>query len=234
MSQSAPGNSINAVLARLDRSSPEKLLASLAAELLRLDREMADMAARLLAMEQLQSTADRLLPTVGNNAGGELPKNLLIDATHSLLDAAGFYPLEFDANGTPQRWTGPGPQFSLSLFIDRQYGGKFKLSFSRFAAQVAPSFMRCTVDGKPADFTVHALAGGFELNGNLPPRQDGGASVIGFIVPATASPAQLGQSNDTRQMGLCFQKLAVRSGLPPEQKSEPEAAGAARKSKRPA
>ena len=86
MSQSAPGNSINAVLARLDRSSPEKLLASLAAELLRLDREMADMAARLLAMEQLQSTADRLLPTVGNNAGGELPKNLLIDATHSLLE----------------------------------------------------------------------------------------------------------------------------------------------------
>jgi hypothetical protein len=238
MSQSALSASVSAVLARFDRSNPEKLLASLAAEIVRLNREQADLAARLLAVERLQSVADRLLPAdAGQSASDELPKDVLIDATHSLLDGTGFYPLEFDATGVPYRWTGPDAQFSLPLFIDRQHGGKFKLYFSRFAAQVSPSFMRCLVDGKPADITVHKLATGFELSGDLLPRHDGGASVLSFTVPATASPAQLGQSNDTRQLGLCFQKLTVQAVGAPEHsqnKGDADTPGVARKSKRPA
>ncbi len=239
MSQSTLGASVSAVLARFDRSNPEKLLVSLATEIVRLNREQADLAARLLAVERLQAVADLLLPSGEETSpSDELPKSVLIDATHSLMDDAGFYPLEFDATGaTAFRWTGPSAQFSLPLFIDRRHGGKFKLYFSRFAAQVSPSFMRCLVDGKPAEVTVHTLASGFELSGNLLPRLDSGASVISFTVPATASPAQLGQSNDTRQLGLCFLKLTAHAGEPPEPRQSEgaiETQAVARKSKRPA
>jgi len=207
----SPG--VAAVLARFDRSSPDNLLTSLATEILRLTRAQADLAARLQAVEQLQAVADRLLPEAGGAEPAELPKTALIDATQAILDGAGFYPLEFDGAGNPIRWTGPSAQFSLSLFIDRRQGGRFKLHFTRFAASVSASFMRCLLDGKPADITVHDLRGSFELSGVLPPRADPGASVLTFICPATASQAQLGQGSDQRQMGLCFQKLTAQSAM---------------------
>jgi len=234
---------VAAVLARFDRSSSEKLLTSLATEIVRLSREHADLAARLQAVENLQVVADRLLPAAGEPSGGELPQSVLpesvlIDATHSMLDGAGFYPLEFDATGAATRWTGPTAQFSLPFFVDRRHGGKFRLAFSRFAASVSASFMRCLLDGKPAEFAVHDLRNGYELSGVLPPRADPGATVLTFICPATASPAQLGQSTDTRQLGLCFQKLTARSNPAPEAPAaatEPvtDAARLARKPKRP-
>lgn len=200
---------VAAVLARFDRSSPEKLLASLATEILRLSQEQADLAARLQAVEHLQAAADRLLPAA---EAGDLPQAVEIDATHAMLESSGFYPLEFDAAGAAYRWTGPAAQFSLNFFIDRRQGGRFSLSFARFAAKTSPSFMRCLLDGKPAEFTVHEQRGGYEISGVLPAREGGGASVLSFICPATASPAQLGVSADTRQLGLSFQKLVVRAG----------------------
>ena len=216
MSQSAQGASINAVLARMDRSSPDKLLASLAAEIVRLSRESADLAARLAALEQLQAASDRLLPAGGGEAADELPKNLLVEASHALLDGGGFYPLEFDAQGNSYRWTGPGPQFGLSLFIDRQHGARFRLAFSRFAAQASPSYLRCLVDGRPAEITVHNVASGFEIGGVLPARAGGGATHLAFVVPAMASAAQLGQAGDNRPLGLCFQKLTLRANPAPD------------------
>jgi len=208
----ADGASVAAVLARFDRSSSEKLLLSFAAEIVRLSREQADLAARLLAVEQLQAVADRLLPASGGEAAAEeLPQTVQIEACHAMPDGTGFYPLEFDQAGMASRWTGPGAGFSLGFFVDRRYGGKFKLSFSRFAANVPASFMRCLHDGKPAEFTVHDLRNGYELSGILPPRRDPGATLLTFVCPATASPAQLGQGTDTRQLGLCFQRLAAWS-----------------------
>ena len=213
----SPG--VAAVLARFDRSSPDNLLTSLATEILRLTRAQADLAARLQAVEQLQAVADRLLPEAGGAEPAELPKTALIDATQAILDGA----------GNPIRWTGPSAQFSLSLFIDRRQGGRFKLHFTRFAASVSASFMRCLLDGKPADITVHDLRGSFELSGVLPPRADPGASVLTFICPATASQAQLGQGSDQRQMGLCFQKLTAQSAMAadtaPQSASPPAGAG---------
>jgi len=227
MSNASPAVSpaVAAILARFDRTSPDNLLVSLAAEILRLTRAHADLAARLQAVEQLQAIADRLLPDAPG-AAVALPKTVVIDATQSMLDASGFYPLEFDKDGNPLRWTGPSKEFSLTFFIDRSAGGKFKLSFSRFAASVSASFMRCLLDGKPADIAVHDQRGGFELSGVLPPRGDSGATVLSFIVPGTSSLAQLGQSTDQRQLGLCFQRLTAQSS------PAPEAPPAVRKTKR--
>jgi hypothetical protein len=80
--------------------------------------------------------------------------------------------------------------------------------------------MRCMVDGKPAEFTIHDLRPGFELSGTLPPREACGATLLSFICPATASPAQLGQSSDTRQLGLAFQKLSAISDATASKKSK--------------
>jgi hypothetical protein len=211
------GLSVAAVLARFDRSSAEKLLASLAAEIVRMSREQCDFAARLQAVEQLHSVADRLLPPIaGDTAGAELPASVQIDATHAMLDGAGFYPLEFDHAGVPSRWTGPEAQCSLGFFVDRRYGGKFKLSFLRCAAGVSPSFVRCLVDGVLAELAVHDLREGFELSGVLSPRADPGPSVLSLICPVAASPAQPGASAGPRPLGLCFQKLSARANAAPD------------------
>jgi hypothetical protein len=223
MSQSSNSASVNAVLARFDRSSPEKLLASLAAEIVRLGRENADLAARLLAVEQLQAVADRLLPAAPAKPE-PLPQNVTIDATHSLLDSNGFYPLEFDATGNPSRWSGPGPQFSLPVFVDRTHGARFKLSFSRLAVQAAPSLLRCLLDGRACEISVSQTGGGVEVSGQMPARADQGASVLSFIVPGMAAAA------DQRPIGLCFQKLTLRANLPDDaaEPSRPRARAAAK------
>lgn len=222
---------IVSVLARFDRTSPETLLMSLAAEIARLSRAQADLAARLKAVEQMHSIEDRLLAVATARQLAALPASAVVDAMQTMLDATGFYGLEFDGSGKPYRWTGPGTDFSVEFFLNRQHGGVFTLHFSRFAGPAAPGDVRCLVDGVPAGVEAVELGGAsFEISGPLPVRLDAGPTLLTFVLPATASPRELGISSDERQLGLAFQSVTAHANQPDPDAGAP---AAARKPKRP-
>ncbi len=219
---------IVSVLARFDRTSPETLLMSLAAEIARLSRVQADLSARLKAVEQMHTIEDRLLAVATSKQLIAMPTSAVVDATQTMLDSVGFYALEFDGSSRPYRWTGPATDFSVEFFVNRQHGALFTLRFSRFSCPTNLADVRCLVDGVPV--TIHGVdlgTVGFEISGNLPVRLDTGPTLVTFVIPATASPRDLGLSSDERQLGLSFQSLTAHT-------SQPESAEtSAKKPKRP-
>ena len=109
-----PSLDVDAVLARLDRSSSNSLLLSIAKEIVQLNQMYASLLARVMAMESLQSTIDRIVDLELDLKSEELPETIFMDATYSLSKFGGFYELEYDQNGNPYRWTGPEAQFFSS------------------------------------------------------------------------------------------------------------------------
>jgi len=103
---------VDKILARLDRTSPEALLKSIAQELLRLHQAFDMLAARMHALEITQTTYDQMVTSSETIAFAPLPRTALIDASFSLSTESGFYPLEYDNLGVPYRWTGPNRLFS--------------------------------------------------------------------------------------------------------------------------
>jgi len=202
---------VEAVLARLDRSSSDTLLRSIARELSSAGESHAALLARIVALESLLKVSDRLLGGTQTLAAESLPGNVLIEAIHSLPSTGGFYGLEYDIAGAPYRWTGPNPHFSIDFFIDRRSGAKFIMRFSMLYARDVPHYIRCMADGEEIKVTTTPVGKGFETTGELAARVDGGATVLSFICPATASPAQLELTDDHRQLGLAFQWLRVHA-----------------------
>ena len=196
------------IIARLDRSSPDKLLNSIAEELLRLHRAYQAVVARMHALEITQSTYDQMISSGEPVALQTMPQATVIDASFSLSTEAGFYHLEYDSLGVPYRWTGPEPTFLFELFIDRQTPAAIRLRFSQATFSQAQRTVRCYVDGHEIGTTLVEVEGEFEVRGMLPPRDLVGGSVVSFVCPSVSAP---GGQQDTRLLGLVFRWLRIEA-----------------------
>jgi hypothetical protein len=194
----------DALLERLDTSSPDALLSSIAAEFARLNRVCAGFAARLAALEASRATIDRVVADGAALAAQELPASFTAEASFA-LPASGFYEMLYDAAGRPYRWT--APEFSFEFFLDRSRPARFTLRFARSYAK-APSKIRCFADTEEIPVELLPAGSGYELRGTLPPRPTGGGSVLSFLAPA-ASPAEVENGEDERPRGLAFESLKV-------------------------
>lgn len=198
-----------AILAKLDRSSPDKLLASLTSELVLLHQSNAAAVARIAALEAFQSISDRVLES-DSSIATELAKSVWVEAAFSLSAENGFYGLEHDANGVPYRWTGPEPTFYFELLLDRSSPATLSLRFLKIFRTPSPEkVLRCFVDGQPVAVQTRAIDGEFELNAAIPHRKAGGASVIAFLCSSMQSPLTAGVSQDRRCLGLAFRWLKI-------------------------
>jgi len=193
------------IIARLDRSSPDKLLNSIAEELLRLHRGYQAVVARMHALEITQSTYDQMISSGEPVALQTMPQATVIDASFSLSTEAGFYQLEYDSLGVPYRWTGPEPTFLFELFIDRQSPAAIRLRFSQ--ATFSQRTVQCYVDGHEIATTLVEIDGEFEVRGMLPPRDLVGGSVVSFVCPSVSAPGQ----QDARLLGLVFRWLRIEA-----------------------
>jgi hypothetical protein len=198
-----------AILARIDRSSPDKLLVSLAGELERLHQANQAVLAKIAALETFQSISDQVLE-LGSNAPTESAESVTVDAAFSLSAENGFYGIECDAKGTPYRWTGPEPAFYFDLLIDRSSTAALTLRFLKIFGHPSPeNRLRCFVDGQSVAVQTREVDGEFELNAELPRRSATGGSVIMFLCPSSRSPLTEGTSQDKRCLGLAFRWLKV-------------------------
>lgn len=195
------------IIARLDRSSPDRLLNSLADELFRVHRAYQALAARMHALEITQSTYDQMISSGEPAALQTLPQATVIDASFSLSTEAGFYHLEYDSLGVPYRWTGPEPTFLFELFIDRQSPAAIRLRFSQATFAQAQRTVRCYVDGHEITTALLEVDGEFEVRGMLPPRDLVGGSVVSFVCPSVSAPG----GHDIRLLGLVFRWLRIEA-----------------------
>jgi hypothetical protein len=178
-----PKNSAADILARVDRSSPEKLLTSLAAELALVHQANQALLARIAAIETFQSISDRVLES-DSSASVELAKSITVDAGFSLSAENGFYDLEYDSNGGPYRWTGPEPAFYFELLLDRSSPAVLTLRFMTIFMHPSPEkILRCLVDGQPVELQTRAVNGEFESSAILASRRAKGGSVVMFLCP---------------------------------------------------
>lgn len=199
-----------AILQQFDRSSPDALLKSIAAELARLHQANAALTARLHAVEALALLSDRIAAGQILEFGVDLPHRARIAADQTLRGGIGFHRLEQDAQGRPVRWTGPEPEFSFQLFVDRQRPTHFTLCFDHFYVNEPVERLRCLVDGEPAELSFERVDDSWRARGAAPARADRGGTVIAFIVPKVQSPQERGQS-DPRPLGLFFRWLEVET-----------------------
>ena len=197
------------ILARLDRSNSESLLKSIAAELLRLHQAARNAEARIHALETMQAMSDQVAAASNTSVAGSLPTSVAIDAAFSLPVESGFYYLEYDLRGVPYRWTGPDPAFFFEVLIDRLSAAAFRLRYSQMCSPEASHLIRCFVDGQEIRALTNTVDGEFEVAGILPARTAVGATVISFLCPAVVAPSMVGQSNDSRKLGLAFRWLRI-------------------------
>ena len=197
-----------AILARFDRSSPDGLLRSIAAEFRRLHEANARLVAQMEAMVALSAMADRILAATGEEFNADLPAALVITADQYLKDSAGLHPIEYDGAGRPYRWTGPTTHFSFQVFIQRRTPSRFTLGFDEFYVPTAPEEFRCFVDGEPTPVTLARLTDHYVASGLISPRADPGGTSLIFACPRTASPQEAGKA-DPRKLGVSFRQLAI-------------------------
>jgi hypothetical protein len=222
-----PGNTAAEILARLDRSSPDNLLAALTEELARLHEANQAAFARIAALEIFQTISDQVLDS-DPSVTSELAQSLCVDAAFSLNADNGFYRLEYDSHGAAYRWTGPEPTFYFELLLDRSSPAFLSLRFLKiFMAPSPEKVLRCFVDGQPVVVQTRPIDGEFELNAVIPQRKTKGGSVISFLCPSVQSPQTAGVSQDRRRLGLAFRWLKIERATV-EQSTAPDvnAAGA--------
>jgi hypothetical protein len=207
------------ILARLDRSSSDTLLNSIAQELLRLHHSLHVVVARMHALEITQTTYDQMISSGDTPAFTSMAQTAAVDASFSLSAEAGFYPLEYDSLGVPYRWTGPESTFLFELFIDRKVPADIRMRHSKVRFAEARHPVRCYVDGHEIATTLVEVEGELEVRGLLPSRDLVGGTVISFVCPRVSSPASDGQSQDTRLLGVAFRWLRIeaRPVVPAEQ-----------------
>jgi hypothetical protein len=202
---------VDSLLNRLDTSSSQKLLVSLASELLRVGRAHAALAARVSAMEVLQTTIDQILATESEAESTIFPHKVVIEAASSLQNASGLFPLEHDSLGRAFRWTGPDTNFSFQLFFDRRTAAHFCLQFGAHVTRLPPEWMRCFVDGNEIVSVIARVPEGYELRGKIPARRYQGGTLLMFICPASAPSGENNPDGDPRLLGVSFQTLSIES-----------------------
>ena len=216
------------ILRRLDRTSPDTLLKSIAGELAHLAQANNQLRARLAAMEALQTVADRIAAGERIDLFDSYPRQIEINSDNSIIDAHGFHQLEHGHDGTPFRWSGPNTQFSFKFFIDRRTPMHFELRFGKIFADAPVDELVGYADGEPIDLVVHGRPGGYKARGVLPPRQKLGGSVLTFTCPKMESPKSRGDA-DSRLLGVLFRSLSIGAALasseqPSAEKSKPNGA----------
>lgn len=199
------------------------LVNALVREIGDLQRQLSQLQREMAAYRDYQAARDRwlVIDTV-QKSRVQLPKSVTIDASQALHPRQGFYGLEFGARGTPFSWTGPTPNFSFDIYVDRSQGAELELralSCMNFERQ---KDIRLIINGETVPTSIAKNGNGLILKADLPARDDDRSCNIVFCVPEMLRPAD---SNDKRTLGIAFHSLSVASkadasGVKPVTKSD--------------
>ncbi|MEI9930867.1 MAG: hypothetical protein WDM89_10035 [Rhizomicrobium sp.] len=185
----------------------QDFIEGIVAEFGRLAHEIVTLRRELAALTDYQASRDRWL-AIERTAEGivRLPRFVNIGPDQALQAQDGFYQTEWTSAGLPFRWTGPSPQFSFDLFVDRTHSAELRLNALSFIDFEVQKHVMLLVDGERVALTAEPSGEGLTLTGTLPSRQGCEATNLVFLVPATLKPPA---SEDNRSLGLAFASLTV-------------------------
>lgn len=168
--------------------------------------QLADQIRELKTYQEFLSSND-LISSLEESFGGELdlPEAMIVDA-FQLFDAQdGFYPMEYTAQGSPYRWTGPERHFSFSVNVDRSKPLAIWLEVAEVVDDERQTALVVLADGVPYTMELEPRGeGGYAGRLVLAPRPRFRGFNLTFIVPVT-----LQREGDMRKLGVAFQRLAI-------------------------
>jgi len=185
----------------------EDLVRGLIEEFGRLHREVAALKRELAALSAYQAAHDRqLVIDAAVRKIFYMPRVVSIEADQNLRSQDGFYPLERTSDGMPFRWTGPSPQFSFDLFVDRSSFVELRLDALNCIDFEVQGNIALFVDGESVPTQVERDGLRIGVTAVLPPRSGNDTTNLVFALPAALVPPG---PEDTRALGLAFSRLRV-------------------------
>lgn len=214
----AEAESSDARLKRLLGKSGEEFVQAVAEELANLNREIATLNRELNALTAYQGSRDRWLAIEEEKQRiAPLPRVVRIEPDQLLRFQDGFFPVEHTSDGKPFRWTGPSPQFSFDIFIDRSRNVEVRLDVVNCIDFEAQKNISLLVDGESVSVNIEESAPGFVVNAILPPREGRQGTSLIFLVPATIVPPG---TDETRSLGVAFTRFTAISGVASQSDAE--------------
>lgn len=198
---------LEARLQQLLAKRGQELVRGLVEEVTNLNREIVMLRRELAALSDYQNSRDRWLVMDGETRIARLPKSAVVEPDQLLRPRDGFYPAEYTSAGVPFRWTGPSPQFSFDVFVDRSRGADLKLEVLNCIDLEKQGHAMLLVDGEatPLEFEPVGTTG-FNATAQLSQNLEGRATNLVFVLPAVLPPAG---SKDARLLGVAFGRLTV-------------------------
>ncbi len=130
----------------------------------------------------------------------------MIEAGDQLGVEQGFYTAEKTDTGATFNWSGPSPQFSFDVLVDRTHGAELRLEAINFLDYDRQKDVKLFVDGLEVPVSVAKSDPGIVVAGNLPSRAQAGKSYLTFLLPEALPPPG---EEDKRTLGLAFVRLTV-------------------------
>lgn len=209
---------------RLKEHRGRDLVSAIADELASLHDQLEQVRAELRGTEAYTFLRDRLgevdKTVVRNEA---LPRLVQISAAENLTARDGFYAVEYTADGSPYRWTGPGRVFTFRTFIDRSAPVRLGLQAVSSFDVKRQAALSLTVDGAALECAVTPLGNSLTVEAVIPPRSvdTGDATDIVFVLPYVGSNESLG---DNRILGIAFRILLLEAVVEEPPQAQPVAA----------
>ncbi|GEM_PF-1464878 len=203
--------SLNTRLQRLLDLRGQDLVKGIIEEITGLNREIGALKRELTALTNYQASRDRWLAIETEQARiAPLPKAIAIEADQALRFQDGFFPVEHTSDGTPFRWTGPSPQFSFDIFIDRSHEVEVRLDVLNCIDFDVQKNISLLADGESVPVSIDEAAPGFVATAVISPREGKEATNLVFLLPATIVPPG---TEDKRALGVAVTKITAIAGI---------------------
>lgn len=191
---------------RLDLLKGKDLVAAIADELIAVQINIERLSRDLQSICAYQSYSryfDLIIPEEDSRS---LPEAISIQASESLLSRDGFWPIDYDAGGTPFRWTGPDTHFAFHFFVDRKRSRHLSVVAVDCVDFAKQKGLRVFVDGEPVSVRVTAHGRGMKISAELPARHGATATEIVIALPHVGLHPEV---KDGRLVGLAFAELEI-------------------------
>jgi hypothetical protein len=143
-----------------------------------------------------------------NGSAVHLATSVEVEADEQLGAGQGFYSVEHAEDGQAFCWTGPSPQFTFDMRVERTKGAHLKMEGLFFLDFARQQNLQLSVDGTPVPVTVAKEDPGVVITAELPPKAGDDTTHVAFQLPEMLSPPN---SEDKRLLGLAFVSLTVTS-----------------------
>jgi hypothetical protein len=202
--------SLDARLQKLLEKRGQEFVQAVIEEFASLNREIATLNRELGALTAYQASRDRWLAIDAEEQRiAPLPRVVSVEPDQLLRFQDGFFPVEHTADGTPFRWTGPSPQFSFDIFIDRSREVELRLDVVNCIDFDSQKNISLLVDGESVALDIEEVPPGFVATANLRAREGKHATNVVFLVPNTIVPPG---TTETRALGVAFTRFTAISG----------------------